>query len=161
MKKAFTLLELIFIILVIGVLAGIAIPLFFNLKEKSVIESMSYTITTGLDLAVENSVNWMYLEGNSSFKLEDILKINEKELVPGLKWNYTTNGDYNKDGTYSLRDETYSEPQVVLRITLDKDEKVIKYRINCKNIKVETHKKLREMCIEKWGDEDIQEEVNF
>lgn len=161
MKKAFTLLELIFIILIIGILAGVAISHFLNLKERSVIESMSYTITTGLDLAVENVVNWIYLEGNRTFKLKDILIINEKELVPGLKWNYTTNGGYNKDGTYSLRDETYATPQVVLRITLSKDENVIKYRIDCGNLKIETHKKLREMCIEKWGDEDIQEEVSF
>ncbi|WOE68743.1 type II secretion system protein [Hydrogenimonas thermophila] len=161
MKKAFTLLELIFIVIVIGLLAAVGISHFINLKERTVIESMSYTVTTGLDLAVQNAINWMYLEGSSTFKLDDILIINEKELVPGLKWNYTTNGDYNKDGTYSLRDETYATPQVVLRITLNKSENVIKYRINCKNIKISTHEKLREMCIEKWGDEDIQEEVNF
>jgi len=161
MNKAFTLLELIFVILVIGLLAGMAIPYFSYLKERSVIESISYTVTTGLDLAVENAANWIYLEGNSTFKLKDILIINEKELVPGLKWNYTTSGWYNKDGTYSLRDETYATPQVVLRITLNKDENVIKYRIDCGNLKIETHKRLREMCIEKWGSGNIQEEVNF
>jgi len=161
MKSAFTLFELIFIVIITGILAFVIVPNFLNIKEKSVIESMFYTVTTGIDLAIENSINRMYLDANTTFKLKDILKINEQELVPGLKWNYTTNGAYNRDGTYSLRDETYSVPKVVLRITLDKTKKVIKYRFNCKNLKVETHKKLREMCIEKWGDEDIKEEINF
>jgi type II secretory pathway pseudopilin PulG len=161
MKNAFSLIEILFSIIAIGVLVFFLFPNLLNLKEKSVIESMSYTITTGIEHAIENSISWMYLERDQFFKLKDILVINEKELVPGFKWNYTTNGPYNKDGTYSLRDETYSVPQVVLRITLDKDEKVIKYRIYCKNIKISTHEKLREMCIEKWGDEDIQGEVSF
>jgi len=161
MKSAFTLFELIFIVIITGILAFVIVPNFLNIKEKSVIESMFYTVTTGIDLAIENSINRMYLDANTTFKLKDILKINEQELVPRLKWNYTTNGAYNRDGTYSLRDETYSVPKVVLRITLDKTKKVIKYRFNCKNLKVETHKKLREMCIEKWGDEDIKEEINF
>ncbi len=161
MTKAFTLIELIFVIVVLGILSSVAIPKFFNLKQHSVIESMSYTLISGVSEAVELAENYMYLEDNNSFKLGDVLKINEQELDSGLKWHYTTSGAYNKDGTYSLRDETYSSPKVVLRITLDKDERVIKYRISCKNLKVSTHKKLRELCIKKWGDEDIQEEVGF
>ena len=162
MSKAFTLIELIFVIVVLGILSAVAIPKFFNLKQHSVIESLSYTLTSGVSEAIELAENYMYLEENKSFKLGDVLKINEQELDSGLKWNYTTRGAYNKDGTYSLRDETYSpSPKVVLRITLDKDERVIKYRINCKNLKVSTHKKLRELCIKKWGDKDIQEDVSF
>ena len=161
MKKAFTLIELIFVIVVIGILISVAIVSFYKLKAHSVIESMSYTLTSGVHEAAELASNYMYLENNFTFKLGDILYISEKELVKGLKWNYTTNGSYNKDGTYSLRDETYSTPQVVLRITLDKEDRVIKYRINCKNLKQSTHKDLRELCIKKWGDEDIQDEVSF
>ena len=161
MKKAFTLIEIIFVVVIIGILSAFAIPKFLNLKYHTVIESMSYTLTTGVKNAVELASNYMHLENNTSFKLRDVLKINEQELAPGLKWNYTTNGGYNTDGTYSLRDETYATPKVVLRITLDKDERVIRYRINCKNLKIATHGKLRELCIQKWGDEDIQEDINF
>ncbi|WP_456480003.1 prepilin-type N-terminal cleavage/methylation domain-containing protein [Nautilia sp.] len=161
MKKAFTLIEIIFVIVIIGLLSSFVLPRLLNLKAHSVIESISYTLTTGTDQALEAAANYIYLENNTSFKLRDILKINEQQLVPGLKWNYTTNGSYNKDGTYSLRDETYASPQVVLRITLDKDNRLIKFRINCKNLRVSTHGKLRELCIKKWGDEDIQEEISF
>ena len=161
MKKAFTLIEIIFVIVIIGLLSMVAIPKFKELKNHSVIESMSYTLTTGVHEAVELAVNYMDLENNTTFKLGDVLHINEEELVYGLKWNYTTNGSYNKDGTYSLRDETYSTPRVVLRITLDKENRLIRYRINCKNLKQSTHGELRELCIKKWGDEDIQREISF
>ncbi len=161
MKKAFTLIEIIFVIVIIGLLSIIAIAKFKELKNHSVIESMSYTLTTGVHEAVELAVNYMDLENNTTFKLGDVLHINEEELAYALKWNYTTNGSYNKDGTYSLRDETYSTPKVVLRITLDKENRVIRYRINCKNLKQSTHKELRELCIKKWGDEDIQREISF
>ena len=161
MKKAFSLIEIIFMIVIGGILSAIAIPKFLNLKYHTVIESMSYTLTSGLNEAVELASNYMNLENNTSFKLGDVLKINEEELVSGIKWNYTTNGGYNVDGTYSLRDETYSTPKVILRITLDKSKRKIKYRINCKNIKKSTHQKLRELRIKKWGDKDIQEEITF
>ena len=161
MKKAFTLIEIIFVIVIIGLLVSTALPKFLNLKAHSIIESMSYTLTSGLKEAVETAINYSHLEDNTTFKLADVLYIPQKELTSGLKWNYTTNGSYNVDGTYSLRDETYSTPKVVLRITLDKDEKVIKYRINCKNLKQSTHGKLRELCIKKWGDEDIQDSVSY
>jgi len=161
MKKAFTLIELIFVIVIIGILASVAFEKFFNLKQHSVIESMSYTLTSGLKQAISLAENYMYLENNDTFKLGDVLKIPEENLDTGLKWNYTTNGSYNKDGTYSLRDETYSTPKVVLRITLDKDDKVIRYRIDCGNINSNTHPKLRQLCIDKWGADDISEDINF
>ena len=161
MKKSFSLIELIFIILILGLLSSIAVPKFLKLKNHTIIESMSYILSKGIDKAVESALNYMYLEHNTTFKLGDILIISEKELTTGLKWNYTINGAYNKDGTYSLRDETYSTPKVVMRITLDKDERVIRYRINCKNLKQSTHGELRKMCIDKWGDEDIQENISF
>jgi len=161
MKRAFTLLELLFVIVIISLLSAIALAVFNKLKSHAVIESMSYTHTTGVSKAISLALNYYDIEKNDSVKLGDILVIPNLELVSGLKWNYTTNGSYNKDGTYSLRDETYSTPKVVMRITLFKDERKINYRINCKNINSKTHAILREMCIEKWGDEDIQEDVTF
>jgi len=161
LKKAFTLLELVFVIVIIGILSAVAIPKFLNVKNHSVIESMSYTLTSGVKNATELALNYMYIEDNTSFKLNDVLFINELELVKNLKWNYTQSGSYNKDGTYSLRDEDYSTPAVVMRITLDLDERVIKYRIDCGNIKLSTHGDLRKLCAEKWGTEDIQGTVGF
>ena len=184
MKKGFTLVEIIFVILIIEILVtvGVVISEFSKIRAHSVIESMSYTLTTGVSEAVELAQNYMDLENNKSFKLGDVLQIDNldtktsdysnpnyisvygRELVKGLRWHYTTRNTpkfKNRDGTFDLKDTTYSSPRVVLRITLDKDERVIRYRINCKNIKKKTHPVLRELCIKKWGDKDIQEDIHF
>jgi hypothetical protein len=160
MKKLTILFEIILTLILLGLFSVVLIPNYRNLKDKSVIESVSYTLITGINYAIENSISWMYLEENRVFKLNDILVINNKEMAPGLRWRYTIDSEY-RDGTYTLKDETHITPQVVLRITLDKEKKVVKYRINCNNINIETHKRLRELCIDKWGDGDIVEEVSF
>jgi len=163
MKKSFTLIEIIFVIVIIGILAAVAIPFYKNLKNRAIINNMSYIISHSIPNAVIAAVLKVE-DGNLSFRLKDILVINELEYTNDFKWNYTTSGSYNKYGTYSLRDESYSNPKVVLRVTLDlndSNKSIIKYRINCKNIKISTHKKLRELCIEYWGDKDIQEKIQF
>ena len=162
MKKSFTLLEIIFIIVIIGVLLGLVIPLYKNIRHMSIINHMSYIISHSIPDAVV-AASLKVKDGNLSFKLKDILIIDNLEYTKDFKWHYTQRGKFNKYGTYSLRDESYSDPKVVLRVTLDlnNSNRVIKYRINCKTIKVSTHKKLRELCIKRWGDKDIKEEVQF
>ena len=160
MKKSFTLIEIILVIVIISILAAVAIPFYNNLKNRTIINNMSYIISHSIPNAVVTA-SLQLEDGNLDFKLKDILFINELNYIKKLRWHYTTQGGYNKYGTYSLRDESYSTPKVVLRVTLDLNESVIKYRINCKNIKLSTHKKLRGLCIEHWGDKDIQEKIQF
>ena len=160
MKISFTLLEIIFTIVIIGILVAIAFPFYKNFKNKAIITHMSYIISKSISSAVI-AASLKAKDGNLSFRLKDILIIDNLEYTKDFKWHYTQRGKFNKYGTYSLRDESYSNPKVVLRVTLDLNDskRVIKYRINCKNIKVSTHKKLRELCIEYWGDKDIKEDI--
>ena len=161
MKKAFTLIELVFVIVIIGVLSAVAIPKFLNVKNHSIIESMSYTLTSGVKNATELALNYIYLEDNSTFELNDVLIINKLELAPNLRWIYTGPGYFTYDGTYSLRDEDYSSPEVVMKISLRKDIKVIEYKIDCGKINLDTHGDLRTLCKEKWGGNKIKGAVGF
>jgi prepilin-type N-terminal cleavage/methylation domain-containing protein len=168
MKKGFTLIELIFVVLVIGLLAAVAVPRFLNLKAHAVIESMSYVLTTGISQAVEAAQNYMYLENNNTFTLKDILEIPDTRLYKNLKWHYTSTSTpdfYNPDGTYNLKDSSdyyiNNKSKTVMRITLYKDKRIIQFKISCKALSKDKHPVLRELCIQKWGDEDIQEDIHF
>lgn len=48
MKKAFTIVELIFVIVIIGLLAGIAIPKFTATRDDAKVSQMTHNITTGM-----------------------------------------------------------------------------------------------------------------
>ena len=160
MKKSFTLVEVIFVIIIISILVIVAISFYKDLKNKSIINHMSYIISHSIPNAV-TSASLKISNGNLSFRLKDILFISELEYTKDFKWHYTK---YYRHGTYSLRDESYSNPKVVLRITLDLDESnksIIEYRINCMRINTSTHKKLRELCIKHFGNKDIKERIQF
>ena len=163
MKKSFTFLEIILVIAIIGALVAIITPLYKNLKHLSIVNHMSYIISHSIPDAVV-AASLKVKDGNLSFKLKDILIIDELEYTKDFKWHYTQRGKFNKYGTYSLRDESYPQPKVILRITLDlneSDESLIEYRINCLRINISTHKKLRELCIKYFGDKDIKERIQF
>ena len=160
MKISFTLLEIIFTIVIIGILVAIAFPFYKNLKNKAIITHMSYIISKSIPNAVI-AASLKAKDGNLSFRLKDILVINNLEYIKDFKWHYTK---YYRHGTYSLRDESYPIPKVILRVTLDLDESnksIIEYRINCLRINISTHKKLRKLCIKHFGDKDIKERIQF
>jgi prepilin-type N-terminal cleavage/methylation domain-containing protein len=66
MKKAFTLIELIFVIVIIGLLASVAIPKFMNLTthaKKSNIKSVITSVQTSIDeihgkWIIDDNYNW-------------------------------------------------------------------------------------------------------
>ena len=161
MKKSFTLIEIIFVIVIIAILAATIIPFYKNLKDRIIINHMSHIISSSVPNAVV-AASLKVKDGNFSFRLKDILVINKIEYTKDFKWSYTK---YYRHGTYSLKDESnLSNEKVVLRITLDlneSSESVIEYRINCMRINISTHKKLREFCIKRFGDKDIKERIQF
>jgi len=72
-KKAFTLLEMIFAIVVISVLASYAIPKFFNTTNDAKVSTLQRDITT-----VITSVQSYYLVNLKIEKISDAVNLNSK-----------------------------------------------------------------------------------
>jgi prepilin-type N-terminal cleavage/methylation domain-containing protein len=118
MKKAFTLIELIFVIVIIGVLAAVAVPKFLNLKQNAEANNLIKTVVDGAQQAAEAAVNYSDLENNSSFTLRDILKID------GKGWSYDSS---NGDGRYHYDDNG----NVVGEVNFSRSNREVNYSIDC------------------------------
>jgi len=94
MKKAFTLIELIFVIVIIGLLAALAVPKFVNLKQHAEASSVVKTTVDAAQQAVEAAINQRDLEGKS-YNLDDLIKLDGKNW----EWSSDHNTTQYKDGT--------------------------------------------------------------
>ena len=120
MRRAFTLIELIFVIVIIGLLAAIAVPKFLNLKQNAEASSVVKTTVDAAQQAVEAAINYRDLEGKqfqTDYNLSDLIKLN------GKNWTWDTNNNrvyYTDDGT-------------VAEINMSANE--VNYSIDCNNFK--------------------------
>jgi len=134
MRKAFTLIELIFVIVIIGLLAAIAVPKFLNLKQHAEANSVVKTTVDAAQQAVETAINYKDLE-NKKFKtdynLSNLIELN------GKNWNWETNNsiEYN------------TSSGVVSEINMSDNE--VNYSINCNNF---TDPKTKLECAKLIGD---------
>ena len=71
MKKAFTLLELIFVIVVLGILASVAIPKLMTTTNSAKVSSLKQDIRT-----VTSSVQSYYITNGSMAKISDAVMLN-------------------------------------------------------------------------------------
>ena len=135
MKKAFTLIELIFVIVVIGILAAVAVPKFTNLKQSAEVASVVKTTIDTAKQAAEVALNLKELERENEFNLSDLVTLD------GRGWKYIENSG-NPYGAYIYND-TQNVYDTIAKVRLVRHQYKITYEINCSKF---SDPKAKEKC---------------
>jgi general secretion pathway protein G len=115
MKKAFTILELIFVIVIIGILAGVAIPrLFSGVDEAKIAKAKTQIANIRAGISSAYSKNIMAGNVDKCPELEKSTSDNQvfenviypplKENSGDIKWHYEGNSSTETNYTLSVGD---------------------------------------------------------
>jgi general secretion pathway protein G len=112
MKKAFTMLELVFVIVIIGILASVALPRLWVTRDDAIIVKIKTNIST-VQAAISSKYTKLILEGNNS--CPDLEKsITDDTVFEGIlnKPIYKNDGSLYWDGNGTDYNATYNSSVV-------------------------------------------------
>lgn len=150
-KSAFTLIELIFTIVIIGVLASVAIAQYKSLKQNAEVKALLKTTIDGATSAANAATNHLDLED------ENATDVNLSTLVSikGKGWTYT-NGLTGGLGTYK-----FSDSATVASITFSAANRTVSYGIDCQGFKDTVSKDKCQAAIAVASTGDLNETLTF
>ncbi len=76
MRKGFSLIELIFMIVVIGIIASVAVPKLMDTRSSAIVSTLKQDITT-----VTTSVQSYYMQNGKIEKISDAVNLNSSTWV--------------------------------------------------------------------------------
>lgn len=146
MKKAFTLIELILVIIIIGVLTALALSKFYDIRDNSEMAGdVKVSIAVQLAIYTKNLVPSVYL---NLVDLEGKYNPNEVTLkdlitIDGENWNRSTDGnsityndtnlDIDSDNNQIIILELRRDRRITLIVDCDKYTNILYYQ-KCKSL---------------------------
>lgn len=108
MKSAFSLLELIFAIVILGIIASFAVPKYMDTKDSALVSTIKRDVNTAI-----NSIQSYYLLNQKIEKISDTMNVND------TNWTIADLKMTDKNSCLSLEVKTDSNSTKTLELTID------------------------------------------
>lgn len=108
MKSAFSLLELIFAIVILGIVASFAIPKYIDTKDSALVSTIKRDVNTAV-----NSIQSYYLLNQKIEKISDAMTINN------TNWTVTDTKLTDKNSCLSLEIKTSTGEAKSIEVSVD------------------------------------------